>query len=121
MEKDLFTYITQQEHSAKAFGFYWESLEQLIEQIQSECVEIRHAKDPDHLLEEVGDLLNAAVSLAIFLQLDPKEALAKSVAKVDKRYRCLVDLVHQEGLADLQGKDTECLLTYWERAKAQVG
>lgn len=57
---------------AKEFGFYWENFSQLIEQIQSECVEIQEAwdkKDIDHLQEEVGDLIQAAISLSIFFIL----------------------------------------------------
>ncbi len=121
--RDLFQRIQQQETAACDFGFYWESLDQLLEQIQSECREVKQAwlkQDKTNLVEEVGDLINATLSLAIFLQLDPNQTLLESVEKFQKRYDCLKKLVVQDGLADLRGKNLEVLLEYWEKAKQEI-
>ena len=119
-DEDLLKRIEIQEETAKEFGFYWEDLNQLLEQIQSECSEIQEAyqkNDLDHLEEEVGDLLLAAVSLSIFCRLDPKETLLKSSDKFQGRYDRLVSLVQQDGHHTLRGKSLKVLLSYWERAK----
>jgi uncharacterized protein YabN with tetrapyrrole methylase and pyrophosphatase domain len=119
-EENLLRRIEQQEMVAKQFGFYWERLDQLIDQIQSECAEIEEAwekKDLSHLQEEVGDFLQAAVSLAIFCRLDPQETLLLSIEKFQRRYDKLVALAHQEGLESLKGKPFDLLLDFWKRAK----
>ena len=61
------------ENEADKFGFSWEKPQQIIDQIQSECLEIMEHLEPDAnetnelaLQEEVGDLLHAAFSLCIF-------------------------------------------------------
>ena len=64
-----FEATVRQEKEARAFGFYWSSLSQLIKQIQSECLEVEeayHKGDRVHLEEEIGDLLQAAACLAIY-------------------------------------------------------
>jgi uncharacterized protein YabN with tetrapyrrole methylase and pyrophosphatase domain len=117
---DLLQKIINQEKAAAKFGFYWESIEQLLEQIQSECVEVKEAwlkQDNIHLKEEVGDLMNAAVSLCIFLKLDPFETLNESVEKFQQRYDSLVKLVEQDGLPHLKNKPLNILLDYWNKAK----
>lgn len=119
-EENLLKRIEMQEKVAKDFGFYWEHLDQLIDQIQSECKEIKEAwekNDFRHLQEEVGDLLQAAVSLSIFCQLDTEETLLKSIDKFQKRYDKLVALAQQDGLENLKGKSFEMQLDYWKKAK----
>jgi uncharacterized protein YabN with tetrapyrrole methylase and pyrophosphatase domain len=117
---DLFDRIMQQERDALDFGFYWESLDQLLDQIRSECNEIKEAwikGDQGHLKEEVGDLMNATVSLAIFLKLNPEDVLSDNVGKFQKRYDKLVKLVAIDGLKDLKDQPMHVLLSYWDRAK----
>lgn len=117
---DLLQKIIRQEETAAEFGFYWENIEQLLEQIQSECAEVKEAwlnKDNIHLKEEVGDLINATVSLCIFLKLDPFETLSESAEKFQKRYDSLVTLVNQDGLQHLKNKPLDILLNYWDKAK----
>lgn len=117
---DLLEQIIKQEKAAIEFGFYWENIEQLLAQIQSECAEVKEAwinKDNAHLKEEVGDLINATISLCVFLKLDPCETLSESIAKFQRRYDALVKLVHQDGLPNLKNKPLDVLLNYWEKAK----
>jgi uncharacterized protein YabN with tetrapyrrole methylase and pyrophosphatase domain len=116
----LLKVVEEQEITAKKFGFYWERIEQLIEQIQSECVEVEKAwetNDRSHLAEEVGDLMQASVSLAIFCGLDPHETLRKSIEKFQKRYDKVVRLAARDGLDNLHDQSTEILMDYWNRAK----
>jgi uncharacterized protein YabN with tetrapyrrole methylase and pyrophosphatase domain len=107
------------EEEARQFGFYWERLDQLIEQIQSECQEIQGVSPTNriHLQEEVGDLLHAAVSLVIFCGFDPCETLLNSIEKFKKRFHKLIELANAEGHPNLQNQSTEVLMSYWNRAK----
>jgi uncharacterized protein YabN with tetrapyrrole methylase and pyrophosphatase domain len=116
----LIKLVEKQETECQEFGFYWESIDQLIEQIISECREIKEAhekNDKVHLQEEVGDLLQAAVSLAVFLKLDPEETLAKSIKKFQKRFDALVEFAKQDGHATLENQPLEVLMKYWHQAK----
>ncbi len=113
--------VEEQEIEARKFGFYWEHIDQLIEQVRSECLEVQDAwqkNDRSHLQEEVGDLIQATVSLAVFCGFDPRETLLKSVEKFQKRYDTCVKLVHDDGYADLRDQPfNDVLLSYWKRAK----
>jgi uncharacterized protein YabN with tetrapyrrole methylase and pyrophosphatase domain len=112
--------VEEQEIAARNFGFYWEHINQLIEQIQNECIEIQEAwqkNDPSHLQEEVGDLLQAAIGLAVFCNLDPHDTLLKSIEKFQKRYDTVVKLAQDDGHKDLHQQPFEVLMSYWNRAK----
>lgn len=110
-----------QEIAAKKFGFYWKNIHQILEQIQSECSEVQEAYqkgDQIHLQEEIGDLMQAAVCLAVYCQFDPHETLQKSIDKFQKRYDQVVALAKQDGHIHLQEKSTEELMKYWKQSKA---
>lgn len=115
--------IEKQELEAQEFGFYWENFHQLIQQIQSECLEIQEAwakENSLHLQEEIGDLIQAAVSLAVFCKLDPRETLLKSIEKFRRRYDVVVQLARSEGYENLREQSFEILMDYWNRAKLKT-
>lgn len=120
---DLLKEVECQEIAAKEFGFYWESIEQLIEQIVSECREIEEAYrkgDKRHLQEELGDLMGASISIAIFCGFCPSETLKYSIDKFQKRYDALVELVKQDGKKNLKNHSLDVLMDYWKKAKTRV-
>lgn len=115
--------VEEQEEEARRFGFYWDNIEQLIEQVHSECSEVQEAwkkKNFSHLQEEIGDLIQAAVSVAVFCNLDPQETLMRSVDKFQKRYDLLVELVKNDGHADLNQHSFKSMMAYWESAKKKT-
>lgn len=119
----LLTWVQKQELEAEEFGFYWEDFRQLMEQVRSECAEVQEAwegKDLVHLQEEIGDLIQAAISLAVFCRFDPRETLLKSIEKFQRRYDAVVELVRSEGRENLHHQSFETLMDYWNRAKSQT-
>lgn len=115
--------VERQELNAKEFGFYWESLQQLIDQVKSECNEIQEAWDKNnslHLQEEIGDLIQAAISLAVFCKLDPHETLQKSIEKFQHRYDTVVSLAQNEGYKNLHKQSFEKLMDLWNQAKTKT-
>lgn len=120
----LLKQIETLETEAQHFGFYWESVQQLIEQIQSECLEVQEAhekQDLVHLQEEIGDLIHAAVSLAVFCKLDPYETVKQNIEKFKRRYNAVVSLAKKDGFDTLHNQSHEKLMEYWNRAKAHHG
>lgn len=120
--KCLLKRVEEQEIACRDFGFYWEHIDQLIEQIQNECLEVKDAwqkNDRTHLQEEIGDLIQAAISLAVFCDLDPHETLAKSIDKFQKRYDAVVEFAQKDGHQTLHHKPFDVLMHYWNLAKQQ--
>jgi tetrapyrrole methylase family protein/MazG family protein len=78
-----------QKKAAKC-GFDWERQEQIVEKIEEELVELKHALesgDSEHVDEEIGDLLFAVVNLSRFRErATAEELLAAGVNKFKKRF-----------------------------------
>jgi uncharacterized protein YabN with tetrapyrrole methylase and pyrophosphatase domain len=120
-ETCLLKKVEEQELEAKKFGFYWESLDQLLDQVKSECKEIEEAWERSNnadLEEEVGDLIQAAISLAVFCKLDPRKTLLLSIEKFQKRYEAVMRLAREDGLEHFHLQTFEKMMEYWNRAKA---
>ncbi|HQS83947.1 MAG TPA: MazG nucleotide pyrophosphohydrolase domain-containing protein [Alphaproteobacteria bacterium] len=120
---DLWEQVILQEKEAFDFGFYWETLAQLVEQVQSEADEIQEAfeeKDPRHLQEEIGDLIHASIGLSIFCGVDPKETIALSIQKFEKRFTCMKKIAEQDGHKNLEGQPLAVLMDYWEKSKKET-
>lgn len=122
---DLFERVIKEEQESLDFGFYWENLEQILEQVRSECLEIKEAyeknKNGEHLKEEIGDLIHATLSLCVFCQCDPHETLEISLAKYQKRLKSLMEFAKKDGFNDLKNQPMDTLLSYWKKAKIAVG
>lgn len=119
---DIFDQIVSQEKEGFDFGFYWETFGQILDQIKSECDEVQEAFEAeakDHLEEEIGDLLHAAICLCIFCGYDPHEIVANSHRKFQKRFKKLVHLAKAEGHQTLKGHPMSVLMGYWKRAKIE--
>ncbi|NLV87350.1 MAG: hypothetical protein GX025_09085, partial [Clostridiales bacterium] len=65
----------------------------------SELSEAIAEKNPEHLKEELGDLLFAAVNVARFSEVDPEEALHKSCDKFIRRFSYIEESAERKGLS----------------------
>lgn len=120
LEDNLFNVVERQENELRDFGFAWEHVGQLLEQIRSECLEVEEAHragDQKHLQEEIGDLLQAAISLAVFCKMDPQETLLNSINKFQERFDQIMELAQKDGHASLHNQPFSVLMSYWDRAK----
>ena len=125
---DLLEKIEALEHAADEFGFRWDNTEQIMAQIQSECMEINehldHGIEPINSLElqeEIGDLLHAVFSLCVFCKLNPKDTLEKTLLKFDRRLNAVKKLTLENGLTNLHGHTFDELMHIWHKAKQLVG
>lgn len=122
----LFDKIVKLEKDAEAFGFKWETKDQILAQIQSEYHEIveqlQNAEiNTLKLEEEIGDLLHAVFSLTVFCQLSPKITLEKTLTKFEKRLNAVKQLAKENGLTTLENHTFDELMLYWNKAKELVG
>ena len=108
--------------NARNFGFEWPDAFMILDQIVDECREVREElllASHNKLQEEVGDLLHAAFSLCLFLNLDLEETLSKTNDKFEKRMLALKNLTQDSGLSNLKGQSLEFMLNLWREAKKQ--
>ncbi len=113
------------ELDADEFGFRWENTRQIMQQIQSECVEIEehlgvNLANQAALQEEIGDLLHAVFSLCVFCKFEPQETLRATLAKFERRLLAVKQLANADGKATLAGHSFAELMQYWDQAKILV-
>ena len=125
---DLLDKIVALEDEASAFGFEWETTDQILEQIQSECVEINEHLDqgvayanPTDLQDEIGDLLHAVFSLCVFCKLSPRATLEQTLTKFERRLTAVKSITQEKGLTTLHDHSFNELMDIWARAKERAG
>lgn len=118
---DKLTDLIYVEKDARDFGFNWSNIDMILDQVISECKEVKDAisnqESNERVQEEVGDLLHTAISLCIFAGFDIEQILEKATRKFNSRMVALKDLTKQQGLTDLQGQPMDYMLDLWAKAK----
>lgn len=100
-------------------GFEWPNEESLYECFYSEIEEFKQAekeKDFDHMEEEYGDILFAAVNLARWNKIDAEQALLKANKKFEKRFRKMEELATKP-LTEYSFEEYD---TLWRLAKKEL-
>ena len=125
---DLLEKVVVLEDDASQFGFRWETADQIMKQIQSECAEIKEHLDDGlsqanqaALQEEIGDLLHAVFSLCVFCRFSPRVTLAQSLHKFERRMRAVKLIAEERRLTTLEGLPFDELMRVWDKAKLLVG
>lgn len=108
-----------QKRAARA-GFDWADVHGALAKLREEVGELEEAVAEDtrpHILEELGDVLFAAVKVARFLQCDPHYALSKTNDKFERRFRAMESDILAEGktLKDCTLPEMEL---HWNRHRA---
>jgi tetrapyrrole methylase family protein / MazG family protein len=108
---------------AQRVGFDWDRVEQVVAKVREELAELEEhisadasAEPTDELVDEMGDLLFAAVNLARFLRVDPDAALRATNRKFVRRFKRMEELL-ADVEDDMDGKTLEFLDRLWEQAK----
>lgn len=100
-------------------GFDWPHIDGALDKVQEEFAELRQAhgsRSPDAVEDEFGDLLFAMVNTARFLQVNPEEALRRSVGKFERRFRAVERALHERGQA-MRDASLEELDALWDGEK----
>lgn len=115
--------VTEAEKKADDFGFRWENTDQIFDQIQSECNEIKeelHIQNQEKLQDELGDLIHATLSLCVYCGFSLEETIGKNLAKFNTRLDNVIGNAKKEGYHTLQGQPTEILMKFWNKSKETI-
>lgn len=99
------------------FGFDWPDSEGSLAKVYEELQELEEAMGHGKgIEEEFGDTLFALVNLSRFLELDPEDAVRKTVGKFQRRFLEMKKLAEDEG-ENLLNLTLDQMDKYWEMAK----
>jgi tetrapyrrole methylase family protein/MazG family protein len=105
---------------ASRVGFDWEHADQVFAKVMEELHEFEEAwagGNPARMEDELGDVLFAISNLGRFLQLNPEEALRKTITRFQKRFSYVeTELLHQG--VPMQNASLEEMDLLWEKAKS---
>lgn len=104
---------------AAKIGFDFPTLDDALQSLYSEVDELTEAvesKDPEHVFEELGDLLFSAVNVARFTHIDSENALTKACEKFMHRFSRVEQLANQRGI-QMENTDMETLDCLWKEVK----
>jgi len=97
-------------------GFDWESVDGAWEKLYEELEELKKAKNQQEKINELGDVLQAVVNIARFYNIDPEEALHKSLDRSVERFKYMEERARElnKPLEEMELDDMEKL---WQEAK----
>jgi ATP diphosphatase len=101
-------------------GFDWPGPAPVVAKLQEELQELDEAMqegDEDHVREELGDFLFAAVNLARKLKVDPGRALREANAKFEARFRAMEE--RAGGQAAFFALSLEQQEVLWQKIKSK--
>lgn len=106
---------------AAGVGFDWENADDVLDKIKEEIAEIETAmpdNNKDRIEDEIGDLLFAVSSLARKLDINPEQALNRTLQKFSKRFNHIEDKVRESG-NHWDDYNLEQLEAWWQEAKTR--
>jgi len=109
-----------QERAARV-GFDWTDSRQVVEKTEEEWKELKEALkrgDPQLIEKELGDILFSLVNLSRFLQVNPEDALRKSIDEFVRRFQYIERELARQGKSFDEVSLTEMDLL-WEEAKGK--
>lgn len=99
---------------AAKMGFDWDKAEDVYEKVQEELAELKEAQAtgvPEHIEEEMGDLLFTIVNVSRFCKVDPEAALRGTIEKFVRRFRYI------EQNTNVETSDLATMDSLWNEAK----
>ena len=108
---------------ATKVGFDWEKIEDVFAKLDEEIKELKAAlgnKNRREIEDEVGDILFVMVRIANFVEVNPEDALLKSISKFIHRFEHIEEEALRQGkkLAEMTLAEMDVL---WNRAKKELG
>lgn len=107
------------QEKAASVGFDWERVEDAAKKVFEELEELKDvykSKDRDKIMEELGDVLFAVVNVARFLDVDPEEALRRTIEKFINRFTYIEESAIKAN-KDLTKMSLEEMDNLWNESK----
>lgn len=104
---------------ASRLGFDWPDVKGAYGKAEEELSELRAALeegDRGRVEEELGDILFSLVNIARFVEINPEEALRKTIGRFVQRFHYIEEGLKQQG-RDLREVDLEAMERLWQEAK----
>jgi len=104
--------------AAKA-GFDWKEVDEVLNKLREETDEFKkalHDKDAAGMEEELGDMLFTIVNVGRFVDVNPEDALRKTIGKFMNRFHYVEKIITQKG-GDLSSTPMEEMERLWEESK----
>lgn len=104
---------------ASRVGFDWPNIEGVLNKLGEEMGEFREAlslQDRRKIREEIGDILFVMANVSRFLQIDPEEALKKTIDKFVSRFHYIETSLQREGKSFHESSLTE-MDRLWDESK----
>lgn len=102
-------------------GFDWKDISEVMDKLAEETEEFRKAveeKDAAGMEEELGDLLFTMVNVGRFLEVNPEDALRKTIGKFITRFHHIEKSLNEKG-ADLSSTPMDEMERLWREAKGR--
>jgi tetrapyrrole methylase family protein/MazG family protein len=104
---------------ASRVGFDWAKVEDVLPKLDEELMEFREAlkrKKADEIEDELGDIFFVLVNISRFVDVNPEDALRKTISKFISRFRYIEMAAAEAGktLSDMTLAEMDAL---WEEAK----
>ncbi|MDX9714822.1 MAG: nucleoside triphosphate pyrophosphohydrolase [Dissulfurispiraceae bacterium] len=104
---------------AARVGFDWEKREDVVKKLDEEIAEFKEAlnsQDQSAMQDELGDLFFSLVNIARYIDVNPEEALRKTISKFIRRFRYIEMRAADMGrkLSDMSLQEMDIL---WNEAK----
>lgn len=104
---------------ASKIGFDWEHEDDVWAKVREELDELHDAvqrRNNDNMEEEIGDLLFSLVNYSRFINVNPEDALRRSIDKFDRRFRHVERRLRDEGRKPEEATLEE-MDVWWDEAK----
>ncbi len=106
---------------ASRVGFDWKHINDVFAKVEEEIKEFKGAvekKKADEIEDELGDIFFALVNVARFLEVNPEDALRKTISKFISRFRYIEEKAKEAG-RELSDMTLEEMDKFWEEAKGR--
>ena len=107
---------------AARVGFDWEHIDQVFAKVEEEMDEFRKAfsdKNTEEMENELGDLLFALVNIARFIEVNPEDALRKTISRFIKRFHYIEEEIARQ-CRELKNVSLEEMDKLWDEAKKET-
>jgi tetrapyrrole methylase family protein/MazG family protein len=109
------------QRKARKVGFDWDDIEDVLKKVDEEMGELREAlrsEDQDAIEDEMGDVLFSVVNVSRFVDVEPEQALHRTVRKFTNRFRKIEERLKEKGIS-IEDASFEEMDALWDAVKKE--